>query len=106
MLIMPNGAEADAPHFAILTGHTPHAPFSSPRRGGLSPRIRAGPFCYCERRAPEALRGRGATRSTDEASTFAVALPVMMSRSAMSGMKGLVWPKVPLPFIRTIWVGA
>jgi hypothetical protein len=24
---------------------------------------------YCERRAPEALRGRGATRSTDEAST-------------------------------------
>jgi hypothetical protein len=63
-------------------------------------------FLHCERRAPEALRGRGATRSTDEASTFAVALPVMMTRSAMSGMKGLVWPKVPLPFMRTIWVGA
>ncbi len=28
VLIMPNGAEADAPHFAILTGHTPHAPFN------------------------------------------------------------------------------
>ena len=27
VLIMPNGAEADAPHFAILTGHTPHAQF-------------------------------------------------------------------------------
>jgi hypothetical protein len=23
VLIMPNGAEADAPHFAILTGHIP-----------------------------------------------------------------------------------
>jgi hypothetical protein len=25
VLIMPNGAEADAPHFAILTGHTTQA---------------------------------------------------------------------------------
>jgi hypothetical protein len=28
VLIMPNGAEADAPHFAILTGHTPQAQFN------------------------------------------------------------------------------
>lgn len=50
--------------------------------------------------------GRGATRLVVVASTTVVLLPVIVTVLAMSGMKGLACPKVPLPFIFTFCVGA
>lgn len=69
--------------------------------GQALPQRRAKPCDYSDRRAPVRLFGRGATKATSLASVLAVALPVMSTRSAMSGMNGLAWPKVPDPFMRT-----